>query len=155
MHRIGGQIWKVDDINKKSVGEIADPWGTPALVWKEEDDIPSTTTLRLRSERKLSNYLQSFGARPKEVSLARRFLCHTISKAFEMSKATARVSFLDSRVLFQIWVTYARMSPVDRCRLKPYCLSWINLFDSKCGRTCSLMAFSIILDRTEVIVKGR
>ena len=113
------------------------------MVWKEEDDIPSMTTLILRSERKLSNNLQSFGARPTEVSLARRFLCHIIWKALKMSKATARVSFPASRVLFQIWVTYARMSPVDRCCLKPNCLSWINLFESKCRRTCSLMAFII------------
>ena len=72
------------------------------MAWKEEDDIPSMTTLILLSERKLSKNLQSFGVRPTEISLARRFLGHTILKAFEMSKATARVSFPASRVLFQI-----------------------------------------------------
>ena len=34
-------------------------------------------------------------------------------------------------------------------------LIWVNLFDFKCRRTGSLMAFSMILDRTEGIAMGR
>ena len=75
------------------MGEITEPWGTPAFVEKDSDDIPSTTTLKLRLARKLSIHLLSVGVKPKAGCLARRFLCQTWPKAFEISRATARVSF--------------------------------------------------------------
>ena len=121
---------------------MTEPWGTPALVLKDEDDTPSTSTLIEQFERKLLSHLQRYGGRPNAGNLARRFLCQTWSKAFEMSKPITKVSLPISSALFHIWVKCARISPVDRNCLKLYCLSWIKLLDSKWWRTCSLITFS-------------
>ena len=75
------------------MGKITEPWETPVFVEKDSDDVPSTTTLILLLERKLSNHLPSVGKKPRAGRLARRFLCQTCSKAFEISSATARVSW--------------------------------------------------------------
>ena len=60
MDCIRGQIQKVINIEYR---EMTEPLGTP-LVNKEEDDIPPTTSLILRFERKLSNHLKILGERP-------------------------------------------------------------------------------------------
>lgn len=50
-------------------------WETRASIEKEEEDNPSTTTLKLRFARELSNYFQSLGMRLNTVYLEIRFLC--------------------------------------------------------------------------------
>ena len=89
---------------------MTEPWGTPALVLKDEDDTPSTSTLIERFERNLLSHL----VRPNASDLARRFLCQTWSKAFEMSKPITKVSLPVSSTLFHISALCARISPVDR-----------------------------------------
>ena len=42
---------------RKSVGEITEPWGTPAFVGKDSHDIPFATTLILLFVRKRSIHL--------------------------------------------------------------------------------------------------
>ena len=136
---------------RKSMGAITEPWGTPAFVAKDSDDIPSTTTLVLRFTRKLSNHLRSVGVNPKAGSLARRFLCQTWSKAFETTR-TMRGSLSRSLEFCSRHEYHVKMSPVERYRLNSYCLSWIILLVST--RTFWLITISIILERSEVIALG-
>ena len=57
---------------------------------------------------------------PKEGSLETKDLCQTLSNAFDMSKATAKVSPKSLREDDQDSVKKARRSPVDRPLRKPY-----------------------------------
>ena len=101
---------------------------------------PFSTTLILRFVRKLSIYLWS----QRLCSLARRFLCQTWSKAFEISRATARVSFTASiefcsrcewhRLRWRLWT--------DIVWIHIYCLSWIILLFSK-----NIISMHIIRDK--------
>ena len=64
MYRIGGQVYKVVDIDKEERGGDNRSLRNSALVWKEEDDIP---TLILRSERKLSIFYRYHGFCSNEI----------------------------------------------------------------------------------------
>ena len=61
----------------KSTGEMTEPWGTQALMECRLERKPSTLAAIDLSERKLPIQLGSFARRP---------LCQTRSKAFEISK---------------------------------------------------------------------
>ena len=81
------------------------------------DDVPPSTTLILRFLIKLSSQLPSVVVKPMAGSVAKRLLCQTWSKVFEIPRATTRV-FSVSRVLFE--VTYIRMLSVDQYCLYPH-----------------------------------
>ncbi|MEL6629683.1 MAG: hypothetical protein AAFQ92_29645, partial [Bacteroidota bacterium] len=76
---------------RKRVGDKTEPCGTPLVTVKDEDVAPSTTTDKVRSDRKLAISLVREGVKPKDGSLANRALCQTLSNALEIS------SFLSDR----------------------------------------------------------
>ena len=50
----------------------------------------------------------------------KKALCQTLSKAFDMSKATAKVSLKHPKKDYQESVRKARRSPIERLDWKPY-----------------------------------
>ena len=82
--------------SRKSVGPIMEPWGTPALTGYSCEDFPSRTTrscLLLRKEEIRPNIWPEI---PWNLSLWRRPACQTLSKALDISRATARVGQTNS-----------------------------------------------------------
>ena len=77
---------------RKRVGDKTQPCGTPLLIDRGGETDPSTTTDKDLSERKLSRSEQIEGEKPKEGSLESNDLCHTLSNALEMSRATTKDS---------------------------------------------------------------
>ena len=68
------------------------PWGTPALTGYSWEDFPSRTTrssLLMRKEKVRPNIWPEI---PKDLSLWRRPVCQTLSKALDISGATVRVA---------------------------------------------------------------
>ena len=97
-----------------------EPWGTLALNGYSCEDFPSRTTescLLLRKEEIRSN---TWPETPKELSLWRRPACQTLSKALNISSATARVALDPLKALTILPDTTVRTSAVDREDLKPY-----------------------------------
>ena len=73
---------------RKSVGNRTEPCGTPLLIINNGDECPSTLTMIDRFDKKEVINLQILG-NPNDGSLAISCLCHTLSKAFEISRAMA------------------------------------------------------------------
>ncbi len=82
-------------------------------------------------------------------------LCQTLSKAFDMSKATAKVSPKRLREDGQESVRKARRSPVERTLRNPYWRSETRLEDDRCLRTFLLRIVSKALERQESKAIGR
>jgi hypothetical protein len=108
---------------RKSVGERMACWGTPKSVLNISETVPSTTTAKERLVRKFFMIELKRGVIPKEGSFARRAGCHTLSKAFEISRAVMNVSPWLSSEESHVSVRRARRSAVERPRRKPYCES--------------------------------
>ena len=106
--------------SKKSVGPRMDPWGTSALTGYPCEDLPSKTTrssLLLRKEEIRPNIWPEI---EKDLSLWRRPAYQTLSKALDISSATAPVAPDLLKALAILSDTMVRRSAVHREDLKPY-----------------------------------
>ena len=84
------------------------------------DDCPSINSFRLRPDRKDFIMASIRPEIPYEDNLCKRPLCHTLSKALDISKAIARASNLLSRVRLIRSVNTVKTSAVDLDDRKPY-----------------------------------
>ena len=94
-----------------------EPWGTPPLTGYFCEDVPSRTTwsdLLLKKEEIGPNIL------PWDLSLWRRPACQTLSRALEISSATAWVAPDLLKALAILSDTTVRRPAVDWEDLKPY-----------------------------------
>ena len=106
--------------SRKCVGPRRDPWGTPALTGYSCDVCHSRTTqscLLLRNKEIRPN---SWPEIPSDLSLWRRPAWSTLSKAFNISSATAQVAPDLLKALAILSDTTVRRSSVDIENLKPY-----------------------------------
>ena len=104
----------------KSVGPRMKPCGTPTLTGYSCEDFPSRKTqscLLLRKEVIRPNICPEV---PQELSLGRRPAYQILSKALDISSATARVALDLSKALAILSDTNVRRSAVDQKHLKPY-----------------------------------
>ena len=104
----------------KSVGPRMEPWGTPALNGYSCEDFSFRTTrshLLLRKEEIWPNIWLEI---PKDLILCRRPAWQAMSKALDISSATARVAQDLLKALAILSDTTARRSTVDQEDLKPY-----------------------------------
>ena len=99
---------------RKSVGDSAEPCGTPAFTVRGSEFTPSKRTSIERPCRKLPIHLMRTGCRPYIGSLASRPACQTLSNAFEISNETTSDSPNESKAEDQRCVTYVKRSPVER-----------------------------------------
>ena len=88
---------------KKSIGPRTEPCGTPDVTSVVSDRAPLTETRCLRFDRKDVIQLCVLPVVPYEVSLDRRRLCGTLSKALAKSKRIASVCVLLSNAMIQSW----------------------------------------------------
>ena len=100
--------------SKNSDGPRTEPCGTPALMRRMDEEWPSCTTEIWRSLRKLESKFSNSPEMPYDFNLWMSPLCQTLSKTFEMSRATSRASPRWSNALFMCSVIRGRISPVDR-----------------------------------------
>ena len=82
--------------NRKSKGPRMEPrngaWGTPALTWYSCEDFPSRTTWSCLLPRKEEIRPNTWHEILQDLSLGRRLACQTLSKALDISSATAWVA---------------------------------------------------------------
>ena len=89
--------------SKKSIGHITDPCGTPDVTSVMSDRAPLAETRCLRFDRKDVIQLCVLLVIPYELSLDRRRLCGTLSKALAKSRRIASVCVLLSNAVIQSW----------------------------------------------------
>ena len=89
--------------SKKSIGPRTEPCGTPDVTSVVSDRAPLTETRCLRFDRKDVIQLCVLPVIPYEVSLDRRRLCGTLSKALAKSRRIASVCVLLSNAIIQSW----------------------------------------------------
>src|ERR1700755_2017289 len=92
---------------------------------------------------------------PKEGSLEIKTLCQTLSKAFDMSSATAKDSPKPRRAEDQELESRERRSPVERSLRKKYWRSEKRLEELRCFQIFLLRIDSKTLERTDVKEIGR
>ena len=105
---------------RKSVGPKIGPWGTPALTGYFCNNILPRTTQSyplLRKDKMRPNIWLGI---PQELSLWKKALCQTMSKALNISSATAWVSPDLLKVLAVLSDTTVRRSAMYQEDLKPY-----------------------------------
>ena len=106
--------------SRKSVGQRMDHWGTQALTGYSYQNFLFRTTqssLLLRKEETRPNIWPEI---PKDFSLWRRSVCQILSKALDLSSATAGVAPGLLKTTSILSDTALRRSPVDQEHLKPY-----------------------------------
>ena len=79
--------------SKKSIGPRTEPCGTPDVTYVMSDRAPLTETRCLRFDRKYVIQLCVLPVIPYEVSLDRRLLCGTLSKALAKSRVLHQFVF--------------------------------------------------------------
>ena len=89
--------------SKKSIGPRTEPYGTPDVTSVVSGRAPLTETRCLRVDRKDVIKLCVLPVIPYEVSLDRRRLCGTLSKALAKSRRIASVCVLLSNAIIQSW----------------------------------------------------
>ena len=89
--------------SKKSIGPRTEPCGTPDVTSVVSDRTPLNETRCLRFDRKDVIQLCVLPVIPYEVSLDRRRLCGTLSKALAKSRRIASVCVLLSNAIIQSW----------------------------------------------------
>ena len=89
--------------SKKSIGPRTEPCGTPDVTYVVSDRVPLTETRCLRFDRKHVCVCVCVTSDPYEVSLDRRRLCGTLSKALAKSRMSASVCVLLSNAIIQSW----------------------------------------------------
>ena len=104
---------------RKSVGPRIEPWGTPTLTGYSCEGLPFRTT-QLSITEKIRNKAKYLTLNSIRLSLWRRPTCQTLSKALDLSIATARVALDQLKALVILSDTTVRRSAVDREDLKPY-----------------------------------
>ena len=97
-----------------------DFWQTPALIGYSYEDFPSRTTRSQLLLRKEEIRLIIWPAIPWDLSLWRRPACQTLSKALDISSATARVAPDLLKAIAILSDTTVRRSAVDWEDLKQY-----------------------------------
>ena len=106
---------------RKRVGPRIEPCETPSLIANSGDHLSSKTTSSLRPLQKEEIIWKMSSVTPYAFSLwSRPLLCQTLSKALEMSKATAQMASDKFKVLAILSVTTVRRSAVDLDDPKPY-----------------------------------
>ena len=106
--------------SRKSIGPRMDPWGIPALTGYSYTDFSSITThshLLLIKDKLNPNTQPEI---PQDLSLWRRPACHILSKALNISSATALAAPNLLQTLTILWDTTIRRSTVYQDDLKPY-----------------------------------
>ena len=90
--------------SKKSICPRTEPRGTPDVTYVMSDRAPLTETRCLRNDSKYV-VIQScvLPVIPYEVSLDRRRLCGTLSKALAKSRRIASICVLLSNAVIQSW----------------------------------------------------
>ena len=109
--------------SRKSVGPGTESWGTPALTGYSFEFFPYRTTrshLLLRKEEIRLNIWPEF---PQDLSLWRTTACQTVSKALDISSATARVAPDLIKAVAILSDTTVTRSAVDEKDLKLNCKS--------------------------------
>ena len=89
--------------SKKSIGPITERCGTLDVTSVMSDRAPLTETRCLRVDRKDVIQLCVLPVIPYEVSLGRRLLCGTLSKALAKSRRIASICVLLSNAVIQSW----------------------------------------------------
>ena len=87
--------------SKKSIGPITESCGTPDVTSVMSDRAPLNETRCLRFDRKDLIQLCVLPVIPYEVSLDRRRLCGTLSKALAKSRRIASICVLLSNAVIQ------------------------------------------------------
>ena len=77
---------------KNRSGPSMEPWGIPALTLAQEEVYPLRTTLCFLFLKKFDNRFKSLPDMPFSFSLKIRPLCHTLSKALDISRNALRIS---------------------------------------------------------------
>ena len=77
---------------KNKGGPSMEPWGTPAVTSAQKEDCPLRTTLCYPFLKKFDNRFKRLPDISFCFSLKIRPLCHTLSKALDMSRNTLRTS---------------------------------------------------------------
>ena len=88
---------------KISIGPRTEPCGTPDVTSVMSDRAPLIETRCLRFDRKDEIQLCVLPVIPNEVSLHRRRLCGTLSKALAKSRGMALICVLLSNAVIQAW----------------------------------------------------
>ena len=114
----------------KSVGSRMEPWGTPALTGYSHENFPSRTILSTLLLRKKEIRLNIRHENSEDLSLQRRPTWQTLSKALNISRATAQIAHNLLKALAILSDTIVRRPAVDWEDLKPYWKSTILLFTS-------------------------
>ena len=104
----------------KSVGPRMEPWGTPALTGYSCEDLPSRITQNHQLLRKDKMRRNIWPEIPQDFSLWRRPACQTLSKALNVSNATAQVVQNLLKAVAIVSDTTVRRSAVAWEDLKPY-----------------------------------
>ena len=141
--------------SKKSVGPRMDLWGTPALTGYSCEDFPSRTTwscLLLRIEEIRANiWLEN----QWDLSLWRRPTSQTLSKALDISSATAPAGPDLLKALAVLSNTTVRRSAVDRKDLKAQQISEKRPHFSRWLTMLLFTSFSKTLLTTESRLTGQ
>ena len=138
-----------------------EPWGTPALTAYSCEDFPSRTTqsrLLLRKKEIRPNIWPEI---PQDLSLWRRWACQNLSKALDLSSATARVAPDLLKALAILSYITVRRSEVDQEDLQPYWksekrphFSWWSIILFPWCYTLFLQMFTLIFQKlkyTEIL----
>ena len=106
--------------SRKSVGPRMAPQGTPVLTGYSSENFPLRTTWSCLTEkrRNMAKYLTWNSL--KGLSLWKRSACQTMSKALNISSATAQAASDLLKALAILSDTTVRRSAVDPEDLKPY-----------------------------------
>ena len=125
--------------SRKSVGPRIKLWGTPALTEYSWEYFPYRTTRSRLLLTKKETRPNIWPEIPEELSLWRKPACQTLSKAFDISSATARVSPDLLKALAILLDTTVRRSSVDREDKK---LHWKSEKRSHFSRWSTILLFT-------------
>ena len=130
-----------------------EPWGTPALSGYSCEDLPSRTTQSCLVPRKEEIRSYMWPEILSDLSSWRRPACQTLSKALDISSATARVAPHLLKALTILSDTTVR-SAVDWEDLKPYWKSEKRPHFSRWSAILLFTSFSKTLITTERRLTG-
>ena len=130
-----------------------EPWGTPALSGYSCEDLPSRTTQSCLVPRKEEIRSYMWPEILSDLSSWRRPACQTLSKALDISSATARVAPHLLKALAILSDTTVR-SAVDWEDLKPYWKSEKRPHFSRWSTILLFTSFSKTLITTERRLTG-
>ena len=106
--------------SRKSVGPRMEPWETPALTGFSGEDFPSRTTQSHLLWRKQEVRPNIWPEIQQDLRLWRRLVCQPLSKALDISSATAWEASDQLSTLAILSETTVSRSAVDKEDLKTY-----------------------------------